>query len=512
MKILRQIDDDYRLSVDWLWQKHENENIVEVFDAPDKTYACFGIFLVDRLKLSEKKILDTIHDSLTQEFKYWNENYPWSELSNFKLRFEELPDSTPYLYGYKCTQDNTIEQNAVIVGILHKIAQGFGPEVFVKICDTDGDFILAGCNETVPEEFNYPIANNRLWLHDGKFKLIPTYFYPDRGLTWSECIEFLGKAHYKLITDEKLMKEIDNKYINSFPQERLDDLQLLKVKIGDERCLEILKDNPAALNFIVKQFHTNDVEVPNISKYNGKGEECTFLVSKVSLDLLSLYMDSRSLKEDKENIESYSGEIISLMLKKLLEDKTLSVQEVDNVNTNSVERYKNTTFSNFNFKDRSLLDTIKLKEDMVPDQESFNKVLEFLSKSGTPQENRKQNVNSHSSLDARNPDVEAKDFFKSENIDIDDDDFFEFFLKDGLKLPQEKIDELQHFNSDSATLDENSVENDKFLDAFADVVDNNDIDEGIMNAINESMKWLSVEGMEGAPFDHLKRYMDENGK
>ena len=512
MKILRQADEDYYLSTEWLWQKHESDNIIEVFDAPDKIYLCFGIFLIDRLKLSKPKTLDAIYKSLSKELEYWNQHYPWSELSSFKLQLRELSDSTPYLFGYKCTQDNSVEENALILGILHNISQGFGPEIFVKICDTDGDFILADCNDSIPEEFNYPVANNRLWLHEGKFKLIPTYFYPDRGLTQGECIEFLGKAHYKLVTDQKLMSEIDKKYIQSFPHERLNDLQLLNIKIGDKECLEILKQNPTTLNFIIKQFHVIDVEDPDISKYNGKGTECTFLISRVFLDLLSLYMDSRGLKRDQGEVQLYSGEIISLMLKTLLEDNTLAIQETDGLHIKPGVHHMNTTFQDFDFKKRSLSDMIELKDDMIPDQEALDKVAEFISQSSTLQKNTSQKKNSQSSTNESNPDSEVKDFFKSENIDIDDDDFFEFFLKDGLKLPQEKIDELQQLQFDPTASDDDSLENDKFMDVFGDVMDNNDLDEGFMNALNESMKWLGVEGMEGIPFDPLKKFMADKKK
>jgi len=155
---------------------------------------------------------------------------------------------------------------------------------------------------------------------------------------------------------------------------------------------------------------------------------------------------------------------------------------------------------------------IELKDDMIPDQEALDKVAEFISQSSTLQKNTSQKKNSQSSTNESNPDSEVKDFFKSENIDIDDDDFFEFFLKDGLKLPQEKIDELQQLQFDPTASDDDSLENDKFMDVFGDVMDNNDLDEGFMNALNESMKWLGVEGMEGIPFDPLKKYMADKKK
>ena len=41
------------------------------------------------------------------------------------------------------------------------------------------------------------------------------------------------------------------------------------------------------------------------------------------------------------------------------------------------------------------------------------------------------------------PDYECKQYFLDEDVDIDEDDFFEFFLKEGLKLSETKIDELR---------------------------------------------------------------------
>lgn len=499
MKSLRQSPGNYRLDTEWLWQKHEKDNIEEVFNAPDKTYLCFGIFLIDKLKLSKPDTLDKIFKTVKHEFNYWTKRYPWFEMSEFSLRKETMPDSTPYIFGYKCTQDNSSEENALIVGILHKLAKSFSPEIFMKICDTDGDFIMADCHEVVPVDFNYPIANNRLWIHEGKFKLIPTYFYPQRGLVWKESLEFLYKAYYKMVTEEKLMKKIDDLYVKGFPKSRLSNLQTFDVKISDRNLLDILKENPAAINFILKELKTSegeDVTIPNIN-YE-QSTKCTLIASKDTIDLLSIFMTIHDLLDDKGKIEETSGEVISALLKRLLDDNTLFIEDTEDQILTYTD-VKDNLFDISNFKKRLLDDAIEASPDMMSEQKYFDMARDFLTQDFKLPKDEDEDRNS------RDEDAKAEDYLKAQNADIDEDDFFEYFLQNGLKLSPDKISELRQQFPNATSEKPTRIRKDKTVNTLNDMLESMDLEDETTKDEFSMFESLWKDELIQGPFDDMMR-------
>ncbi|KAG0671518.1 hypothetical protein C6P45_000350 [Maudiozyma exigua] len=504
MRLLRQSDNNYSLGTEWLWQKHEKDNINEVFNAPEKTYLCFGIFLIDKLKLSEPDILDSIFKTVTHELDYWEKRYPWFDMTGFSLRRETMPDSTPYLYGYKCTQDNSSEESALIVGILHKLAQDFSPEIFMKVCDTDGDFIMSDCHEVVPEEFNYPIANNRLWVHEGKFKLIPTYFYPQRGLDWNEALEFLTKAYYKMVTEEKLMKKIDELYIKEFPKARLSNLQTLDVKISDKKILDIIKENPSSINFILKELKSSegeDVSIPN-TNYE-ESTKCTLLASRDSINLLLMFMEMHDLSKDKEKIKETSGELISTLLKRLLDDNTLLIEKVEDYELADTDD-TDSLFEKSNFQKRLLDGPIDLPPGLIPEEKYLDIVKDFLTQDFRPPKNQDEDENSS------DEDAKAADYLKSENTDIDEDYFFEYFLQNGLKLSPEKITELRQQFPKATAEEPISVRKDNVIDSLNDMINSIDLEDETTKDEIAMLESLWKDGLMQGRFEDMVRDIARN--
>ena len=507
MKLVRQTPENYTLGTEWLWQTHEKDNIDEVFNAPDKTYLCFGIFLVDKLKLSKPDTLDTIFKTVRDELDSWTKRYPWFEMSNFSLRKETMPDHTPYIFGYKCTQDNSSEENALIVGILHKLAQNFSPEIFMKICDTDGDFIMSDCHEVVPEDFNYPTANNRLWIHEGKFKLIPTYFYPHRGLVWEESLEFLTKAYYKMVTEEKLMKKIDELYVKGFPESRLSNLQSFDVKISDKNMLETIRENPAAINFILKELKTSEgenVAIPNIN-YE-ESTKCTLVASKDTINLLSMFMTIHDLLDDKGKIEETSGELISTLLKRLLYDNTLFIEDRPDL-TVTDKHNKDDIFEVTTFKKRSLDGAIELSPELMPDQKYFDMARDFLTQDFRPPKDDKEEDENVSDENA-----EAVNYLKAQNTDIDEDDFFEYFLQNGLKLSPDKIGELRQQFPKAGSKKPIKVRKNKTMDVLNDMIENIDLEDETTKDEISMMESLLEHGLLQGPFDDMMKNIAKNYK
>lgn len=510
MMLIKQLERDYELSTSWLWQRDESDDIVEVFDAPTKTHLCFGIFLLDRFTTSGTDQINLLFNSVDRKFANWRERYPWTEYSGVKLRIEEMNDSVPYIFGQLCTEDNTQEENSLITGILQELSQGFRPEIFIKICDTEGDFILAECNEFIPKDYEYPIANNRLWLHEGKFKMIPNYFYPDRGLMVSETLEFLTKAYYKLQTLTDLSSKINEKYIKNFPESNLQDLKKLKVNFEDSKSFELIKKNPTVASFLLKQLLREPVEISSHIDEKSNTNQLELLIPLSHINLLSLHLDSQNLKTNEHDLEIYTGRIMSSLLKKFLDDDTLITSENHIVYPHF--NIQSDIFKDYRFENISILRPVEVKKDVEPNDELMDMLGTFLNQSTTTKMDEDRDNISGESKTEDDPDRQVLDFFKSQNVNINEDDFFEFFLKEALKMPDDKVEEMAQEFTDGTNLSKNTTHNEDTWEELDDILEEQDLKENPTVALKELFESLNVDGSSEGPFQTMLRHLSQQNK
>lgn len=76
-----------------------------------------------------------------------------------------------YLHGLTNYGDS-VEDEWLIVYILKELSNKF-PEVWVKIVDTDGEFLLIEAANALPRWLNPEIADNRVWIYQNKLRIIP---------------------------------------------------------------------------------------------------------------------------------------------------------------------------------------------------------------------------------------------------------------------------------------------------------------------------------------------------
>ena len=66
---------------------------------------------------------------------------------------------------------DSIEDEWVIVWLMREISRKFG-DVWIKLTDTDGEFLLIEASGTLPAWLEPEVADNRVWINDGKLKVI----------------------------------------------------------------------------------------------------------------------------------------------------------------------------------------------------------------------------------------------------------------------------------------------------------------------------------------------------
>ncbi|KAJ4317955.1 hypothetical protein N0V84_007096 [Fusarium piperis] len=97
-----------------------------------------------------------------------------------------------YLHGITDYGD-AVEDEWLIVYILRELTKSH-PKLWIRVFDTDGEFLLVEAANVLPRWLNPEIDNNRTWIHGGKLLIIPVKDEENlkpRNLTLPDAVEAL---------------------------------------------------------------------------------------------------------------------------------------------------------------------------------------------------------------------------------------------------------------------------------------------------------------------------------
>ncbi|KAL2115014.1 hypothetical protein VTJ04DRAFT_10677 [Mycothermus thermophilus] len=98
----------------------------------------------------------------------------------------------PFLYGATHYGDN-VEDEWLIVYLLRELTKSF-PNLWVRVSDSDGEFLLIEAAKVTPKWLTPENDTNRVWIHDGKLFLIPpetNQSVPSKPLTLPQALTTL---------------------------------------------------------------------------------------------------------------------------------------------------------------------------------------------------------------------------------------------------------------------------------------------------------------------------------
>ncbi|CAR28574.1 hypothetical protein ZYGR_0S02080 [Zygosaccharomyces rouxii] len=488
-----------RVSSEWLWQFQDGDRFIDVFDSPSDTWLIFGVFYLDKFDNDPHSKLEKLLNQLNDEICIWNHKYPWSEFNGISLQLDKTAQGVPFILGQICVEDNVVEEEAIVVALLQKFTSKCGmPQVFVKVCDTDGDFLLAEASDTIPEDYEYPVSINRLWIHEGKFKLIPKEYYEHRGLNHEEALKFLRNNYYKLIVIDGIQRKISQGITNKYPEGFLDNLVKLPLVFEDSQALSITNANPRIISFALKNLITEEIEVNKEVSQVNDGQRKEFLVPRRFVDLLSLFLDSKGLKKSPDHIPLYCGRAVASVINSLLRSSIINV----NSNAGSLPGNNTGYFDSHKFQMASLNEPFKMDYN----NDNVENIVERLGEFFKQGNDRKTSSDHEQEVqqDSDDDDEKARQFFRDENVDIDEDDFFEFFLADALKMNKDNIEALrsQEEQNESST----SSENPGSLDGYEELLADGDGLEGLSpSALGDLLKALAIDGATEGPLQTILR-------
>lgn len=319
------VKPERRVNDKWLWQSDESGLKDDIFDQENGTTLVFGVFYFDELvQDSEQLILKSQLQELISMLEPWNKSYPWNSFNGVTLEIREYLSGEYYIFGSLHMGDNARDEEALVLSILLNFSRRVGPCTFIKVCDTDGEFILMEANDVIPEELEYPISNNRIWITMGRLKYIPTTFYFDRGLSKIESISYLKKENSKLLPLPNIETKIRESFLNVFPNSALDKLNTTTITVSDPEIAAILKNDPKIVSLAVSHFMSSTYDIPISHSKEVLNDKINLTIPSAHAALVKKYskMTGKGENYEKTLSEILETSILHMLANGILEKTT----------------------------------------------------------------------------------------------------------------------------------------------------------------------------------------------
>ncbi|KAK5961713.1 uncharacterized protein PWA37_001086 [Arxiozyma heterogenica] len=533
--MLQVVKKCHKIDSKWLWQTDQNEETFDIFNIPKKTHLVFGIFVLDMFIKDIGPVLQSLYHKLCELLKDWNTFYPWTEYNGVSLRLDNFRN-IKYIFGDLCVEDNLQNEETLIVSLLRKFSKEAGDQVFIKIVDTDGDFLLASCHDIIPGNYEYPVGNNRLWLRNGNFIIIPDSIIPNKGLDPQICLDTLLFTPFKCINVDDISKKLDKLYpVNDFPTKELSELGFLSLQLPENKTAEILKSNPRIINYLIKNLFTmsanenENIHVNYVENLEYNQNVTKFLISKNHFNLLLLYLQVNNAEVEQFDIAKVCALYLLKCLRHLVDSGDIEVDNLGNKSSASMTEPKWNQalfYGTYKFPDFDYKQKYEVEAGVEPNEKLMELFTQFF--------NEKENGNSfHRNFDKNDEfDLEiasdgttddenekAVEYLSEENSGINEDDFFEFFLKEALNMkdsdleqfikedtPDLDIMDAQGYGDDSNETGTGS-ETEYFHREIEDILQHLHSEENTMKAFENMFNSLTIDGVASGPFEYMLRHL-----
>ncbi|KAI1981638.1 hypothetical protein LOZ53_004706 [Ophidiomyces ophidiicola] len=118
--------------------------------------------------VASRAALGNVQKAASKLVKKYLKDYIWQR-ENFRL--EQVKEDGVNLLRGRTVYGDSIEDEWVIVYILRELTREFD-DLWVKVTDSDGEFLLVEAAATLPAWLEPEIANNRVWIHRGELVIL----------------------------------------------------------------------------------------------------------------------------------------------------------------------------------------------------------------------------------------------------------------------------------------------------------------------------------------------------
>ncbi|KAI0517693.1 SGT1-domain-containing protein [Xylaria bambusicola] len=198
--------------------------------------------------------LENIRRSAMQLCLTTTKDYIWQR-DSFQLQVKRA-DGLVYLHGTTDYGDS-IEDEWLIVYLLRTLTTTF-PSLWVRVFDSDGEFLLVEAANIVPKWLSPEIDSNRTWIHQGKLKLIPLSASSGekRPLTLIEAVSYI-RLHPDALVHSPFIEAEAFYRLEKYP-DNIRALMHHSLITIPRKLVFILHEQPAAIAPATEAFYLRD--------------------------------------------------------------------------------------------------------------------------------------------------------------------------------------------------------------------------------------------------------------
>ena len=231
------------------------EYIIHVINSKLDTAAKIRSRLNQILKASDSLKKNTLKDYIWQRDEFELKLYP--QVSSDSVDAPPNPDlkGRQYLRG-RTNFGDSVADEWLIVYLLLQLSKECS-DAWIRVYDTDGEFLLIEAANTLPKWLNPEIAENRVWINNGHLRIIPLdEGATSRNLSLQDALSFIEQQPERLIISPFIEDEAFYR-IREYPSAISTSLHHALITIP-RRLAYILHRNPAYISPAIEAFYIRD--------------------------------------------------------------------------------------------------------------------------------------------------------------------------------------------------------------------------------------------------------------
>ncbi|KAF2972035.1 hypothetical protein GQX73_g1561 [Xylaria multiplex] len=181
-------------------------------------------------------------------------DYIWQR-DSFQLQTKR-ESGLVYLHGTTDYGDS-IEDEWLIVYLLRRLTIMF-PSLWVRVFDSDGEFLLVEAANVVPKWLSPEIDSNRAWIHQGKLQLLPLSASSGikRSLSLVEAVDYI-RLHPEALVHSPFIEAEAFYRLEKYPENIKASMHHSLITIP-RKLAYILHEQPAAIAPAIEAFYLRD--------------------------------------------------------------------------------------------------------------------------------------------------------------------------------------------------------------------------------------------------------------
>ncbi|KXT03769.1 hypothetical protein AC578_705 [Pseudocercospora eumusae] len=212
-----------------------------------------------RARLSEVlRAANTLKKKYLRDYIWQRQHFELNLLPKLDLTrsgISEASKATPFLKG-RTDFGDSIADEWLIVWLLRELSLQF-PDAWIRVYDTDGEFLLIEAANALPKWLNPDIAENRVWLNAGHLKMIPLRDdLTPQNLTLQDALNIIRANPDKLLIEAAVEQEAFHR-LREYPSAISSSLHNALITIP-RRLAYLLHRNPAYISPAIEAFYLRD--------------------------------------------------------------------------------------------------------------------------------------------------------------------------------------------------------------------------------------------------------------